>query len=123
MYKPQQIEVRPPAIMRLPLCLPLSWLMGATPTKRAICLSESCQYCSVKPISEQNSSCSDQRQVPVQLKELSLTSPKITPEEMLRALALDIPSETIAAAIERTQSDRQRNRKLPTHLVVALIIP
>jgi Insertion element 4 transposase N-terminal/Transposase DDE domain len=58
----------------------------------------------------------------VQLKELSLTSPKIAPEEILQAIALAIPSETIAATIERTQSKRQRNRKLPTHLVVALII-
>lgn len=58
----------------------------------------------------------------MQLKELSLTSPNITPEEILQAIALAIPSETIAAAIERTQSERQRNRKLPTHLVVALII-
>lgn len=58
----------------------------------------------------------------MQLKELNLTSPKITPEEILQAIALAIPSETIAAAIERTQSERQRHRKLPTHLVVALII-
>jgi len=36
-YKPQQTEVRPPEIIRLPLCLPLSWLLGATPTSQAIC--------------------------------------------------------------------------------------
>jgi Insertion element 4 transposase N-terminal/Transposase DDE domain len=65
---------------------------------------------------------SDKLEVPVQLKELSLTSPKISPEEVLQAIALAIPSETIASAIESTQSERQRNRKLPTHLVVALII-
>ncbi len=41
MYKPQRTEVRPPEIMRLPLCWPLSWLIGATPTSRAICFSES----------------------------------------------------------------------------------
>ena len=58
----------------------------------------------------------------MQLKELSLTSPKITPEEILQAIALAIPSESIESAIESTQSERQRNRKLPTHLVVALII-
>lgn len=58
----------------------------------------------------------------MQLKELSLTSPKISPEEVLQAIALAIPSEMIEEAIERTQSERQRNRKLPTHLVVALII-
>jgi Insertion element 4 transposase N-terminal/Transposase DDE domain len=60
--------------------------------------------------------------VPVQLKELSLTSPKISPEEVFQAIALAIPSESIASAIESTQSERKRNRKLPTHLVVALII-
>lgn len=58
----------------------------------------------------------------MQLKELSLTYPKISPEEVLQAIALAIPSEMIEEAIERTQSKRQRNRKLPTHLVVALII-
>jgi hypothetical protein len=62
------------------------------------------------------------RQKPVQLKELSLTTPKISPEEILQAIAMAIPSETIEAAIESTQSQRQRNRMLPTHLVVALII-
>lgn len=60
--------------------------------------------------------------MPVQLKELSLTSPKIRPEEILQAISLAIPSESIASAIESTQSERQRNRKLPTHLMVALII-
>ena len=60
--------------------------------------------------------------MPVQLKELSLTSPKISPEEILQAIAQAIPSDSIESAIESTQSERQRNRKLPTHLVVALII-
>jgi hypothetical protein len=64
----------------------------------------------------------DKPQVSVQLKELSLSSPETSPEEILQALALAIPSETIAAAIEHTQSERHRNRRLPTHLVVALII-
>lgn len=58
----------------------------------------------------------------MQLKELSLTSPKISPEEILQAIALAIPIESIESAIESTQSERQRNRKLPTHLLVALII-
>lgn len=60
--------------------------------------------------------------MPVQLKELSLTSPTISAEAVLQAIALAIPSESIARAIESTQSERQRTRKLPTHLVVALII-
>ncbi len=58
----------------------------------------------------------------MQLKELSLTSPKISPEKILQALESAIPSQKIEAAIERTQSQHQRNRALPTHLVVALII-
>lgn len=58
----------------------------------------------------------------MQLKELSLTSPKISPEEILQALEAAIPSQKIEAAIVRTQSQHQRNRALPTHLVVALII-
>lgn len=58
----------------------------------------------------------------MQLKQLSLISPKISPEVILQAIALAIPSETIKTAIESTHSQRQRNRMLPTHLVVALII-
>jgi Insertion element 4 transposase N-terminal/Transposase DDE domain len=65
---------------------------------------------------------SDKFQKTVQLKELSLTSPKIAPEEILKALAIAIPSETIEAAIKSTGSERQRQRMIPTHLVVALII-
>jgi hypothetical protein len=51
-----------------------------------------------------------------------LTSPKISPEEILQAIAIAIASETIEGAIESTQSERQRQRMLPTPLVVALII-
>jgi len=58
----------------------------------------------------------------MQLKELNLTTPKISPSEILQALAIAIPSETIEAAIEKTQSQRVRQRRLPTHLIVALII-
>lgn len=56
------------------------------------------------------------------VKELLLTNPKISSEEVLKAIAVAIPSETISTAIERSQSQRQRQRTLPTHLVVALII-
>jgi Insertion element 4 transposase N-terminal/Transposase DDE domain len=58
----------------------------------------------------------------VPVKELLLTNPKISSEEVLKAIAIAIPSETISTAIERSQSQRQRQRTLPTHLVVALII-
>ena len=56
------------------------------------------------------------------VKELLLTNPKISSEEVLKAIAVAIPSETITTAIEDTQAQRQRQRMLPTHLVVALII-
>lgn len=58
----------------------------------------------------------------MQLKELSLASPKIAPEAILQALTQSIPRESIERAIASTQSARQRQRKLPTHLVVALLI-
>jgi len=58
----------------------------------------------------------------MQLKELSLTCPKISVEEVLQGIEIAIPSQAIEAAIESTQSQHQRNRMLPTHLVVALII-
>ena len=58
----------------------------------------------------------------MQLKELSMTCPKISPEEVLQGIEIAIPSQAIEAAIESTQSQHQRNRMLPTHLVVALII-
>jgi len=58
----------------------------------------------------------------VQLKELSLTTPKISPEEILQAIAIARPSQMLEAAIESTRSQHQRHHMLPTHLVVALII-
>lgn len=60
--------------------------------------------------------------MPVQLKEWSLASPKIAPEAILQAITQSIPRESIERAIASTQSARQRQRKLPTHLVVALLI-
>ena len=43
-YNTERTEVRPPKIWRLPRCLPLSWLKGATPTKTTILAVELAQF-------------------------------------------------------------------------------
>lgn len=58
----------------------------------------------------------------MQLREMSLISPEIDPGELLQAIETVIPSERIDQAIEATNSQEQRNRRLPTHVVVALVI-
>lgn len=58
----------------------------------------------------------------MQLKELTLIPPKIAPGEVLQAIENAIPTQSIDQAIESTQSKQQRNRVLPTHVVVALVI-
>ena len=56
------------------------------------------------------------------LKEFSLIAPKIEPGELLQAIESAIPTEAIDQAIAATNSQEQRHRRLPTHLVVALVI-
>lgn len=56
------------------------------------------------------------------LKEFSLITPKLDPGVLLQALEEAIPSETIEQAIHVTNAQAQRQRRLPTHLVVALVI-
>lgn len=56
------------------------------------------------------------------LKEFSLITPKIEPGELLQAMESAIPTEAIDQAIAATHSQEQRHRRLPTHLVVALVI-
>ena len=58
----------------------------------------------------------------MQLREMSLISPEIEPGELLQAIETVIPSERIDQAIEATNSQEQRKRRLPTHVVVALVI-
>jgi hypothetical protein len=58
----------------------------------------------------------------MQLKEFTLTSAEIEPGEVFQALETVIPAATINQAIESSQSQAERNRRLPTHLVVALVI-
>jgi hypothetical protein len=56
------------------------------------------------------------------LKDFSLIAPKIEPGELLQAIESVIPTEAIDRAIAATNSQEQRHRRLPTHLVVALVI-
>lgn len=58
----------------------------------------------------------------MQLREMSLITPEIEPGELLQAIKTVIPSELIDQAIEATNSQEQRNRRLPTHVVVGLVI-
>jgi hypothetical protein len=58
----------------------------------------------------------------MQLNEFTLTPAGIEPGEVLQAIETVIPIETINQAIELTQSQEERKRRLPTHLVVGLVI-
>jgi hypothetical protein len=56
------------------------------------------------------------------LSEFPLTCAEIEPAEVFQAIETVIPTATIQQAIESTQSQAERNRRLPTPLVVALVI-
>jgi hypothetical protein len=58
----------------------------------------------------------------MQLSEFTLTPAGIEPGEVLQAIETVIPIEKINQAIELTQSQEERKRRLPTHLVVGLVI-
>ena len=58
----------------------------------------------------------------MQLKEFSLISPVIESGEILTALETVISSQAIEQAIAQTNTQAQRDRSLPTHLVVTLVI-
>jgi hypothetical protein len=58
----------------------------------------------------------------MQLKEFSLLSPTIESGTVLKALETAIPAEAIEQALAQTQSNEERRRALPSHLVVCLVI-
>lgn len=58
----------------------------------------------------------------MQLKEFSLISPVITSSEVFQAIEMVIPSEVIQQTIGQTNSIEERKRKLPSQLVVCLVI-
>ena len=58
----------------------------------------------------------------MQLKEFSFISPVINPGELFTAIETAIPPEAIEQAIGKTNSFEERNRVLPSHLVVSLVV-
>lgn len=58
----------------------------------------------------------------MQFKEFSLLAQGIESGEVLKAIETAIPSETIEQVLSQTDSGERRKRKLPSHLVVALVI-
>lgn len=58
----------------------------------------------------------------MQLKELSLFVPTIEPGTILKALETAIPESAIEQALKETKASEDRKRRLPSHLVVCLII-
>ena len=58
----------------------------------------------------------------MQLREFSFTPAQIKPGELLLAIETVVASEVVNQAIEQTRSSEQRNRILPSHLVIALVI-
>jgi hypothetical protein len=58
----------------------------------------------------------------LQLKEFSLINPIIDSAEVFKAIETAIPAEMIEQAIGETNSQQQRQRKLPSDLVISLVI-
>jgi hypothetical protein len=52
----------------------------------------------------------------------SVTPPSLEPGDLLCCLETVIPQDKITQAIAQTQSQQQRKRSLPTHVVVALVM-
>jgi len=58
----------------------------------------------------------------VHLKEFSFISPVIESAEVFSAIETAIPPDAIAEAVGKTDSMEERQRKLPSQLVVCLVI-
>jgi len=58
----------------------------------------------------------------VHLKEFSFISPVIEAAEVFSAIETAIPPDAIAQAVGKTDSVEERQRKLPSHLVVCLVV-
>jgi len=58
----------------------------------------------------------------MQLKEFSLVAQGIESGEVLKAIETAIPTETIEQVLGQTDSRETRKRKLPSHLIVSLVI-
>lgn len=55
-------------------------------------------------------------------KQFSLIQPRIEPGLLLQALHTVIPPQLISQAIRETKSQQRRERCLPTHVIVSLVI-
>lgn len=62
------------------------------------------------------------RRVLMPLVNFEATAPLLSPTELLRALEQVIPTQTISRAITSSKAIRQRQRILPAHVVVVLVI-
>ena len=58
----------------------------------------------------------------MELLPLTLIAPKIQVSEIFPALELIMSHQAIDEAISETNSQEKRNRLLPTHLIIALVI-
>lgn len=58
----------------------------------------------------------------VHFKDFSLLSPIIQSNELLKAIEMAIPATAIEQAIATTKASEERNRSLPAHLVICLLI-
>jgi hypothetical protein len=58
----------------------------------------------------------------VHLKDFSLVSPNIQSGDVFKAIETAIPATAIEQAIANTQTQEERKRALPAHLVVSLVI-
>ena len=58
----------------------------------------------------------------MQLKEFSLISPLIESIDVFQAIETAIPPEVIEQTIGNTQAKQERKRKLPSQLVVCMVI-
>src|SRR6476619_1723960 len=54
--------------------------------------------------------------------EAALGSAGLGDRPLLEALAVAIPDESVEAAIEATETRERRRRRLPTHLVVTMVV-
>lgn len=56
------------------------------------------------------------------LKDFSLVPPIILSSDLLKAIETAIPATAIEQAIVTSKANEERNRSLPAHLVVGLVI-
>ena len=58
----------------------------------------------------------------VHLKDFSLLSPTIQSSDLLKAIEIAIPATAIEKAIVTSKASEERNRSLPAHLVICLLV-